>query len=241
MAGMDGDATVSAGGSKQFYGVAYKITNIVTKKSYIGVTGQQPKQRWIRHWHQTKGGRNTFLCRSMKKYGQSNFIFDVIASSVSRKDLYELEKILIKQHNTYWTNGVGYNLTIGGEGPEGHSHTKETKEKMSKTRKGRKFSEDHKSAISKSLTGRKLSEKHCESISTSRKGISTPKIIENLVKARSMIKGNWKMSDEGRASISKKSKERKRSKEQMKKMYEGRMRKKAEREAALVVSGDVCT
>lgn len=69
----------------------------------------------------------------------------------------------------------GYDLTngtAGGDGIWGHRHSVETRKKMSVTRKGRVFSEEHKQALSKARQGIKLnlSDERRRQISESKKG-----------------------------------------------------------------------
>lgn len=79
----------------------------------------------------------------------------------------------------------GYNIESGGYV---HYHTQRTRDKMSRTRKGRKLSEEHKKALSESLKGVKLSEFHRRRISESHKGYVMPESqkekYQNHVKAK---------------------------------------------------------
>lgn len=87
----------------------YKITNLITKKHYIGFTSN-PKIRWQSHKH-NKAKRP--LYESIQKYGIENFTFEVIFQHEDRNyTLLEKEPLYIKLFEGYTK---GYNLTKGGE------------------------------------------------------------------------------------------------------------------------------
>lgn len=66
-----------------------------------------------------------------------------------------MEPFFIKELNTLSENGLGYNLTCGGEGTIGYKKTDFEKAKMSLTRTGRKLSDFHKKQISNAFLGEK--------------------------------------------------------------------------------------
>lgn len=74
----------------------------------------------------------TFLKNAINKYGKNNFKIEVIEECFSLEELDLKESYFIKELNTLAPNG--YNLTTGGAAPK---HSDITKEKMSKTRKGK--------------------------------------------------------------------------------------------------------
>lgn len=65
--------------NNQDKGGIYSITNIVTKRIYIGST-YWFKQRWIRHLNELRKGKhkNNFLQNDFKKYGEENYIFQIL-------------------------------------------------------------------------------------------------------------------------------------------------------------------
>lgn len=119
----------------------YIHTNKINGKKYVGQTQcNPPEKRWL-------GGHgyrhNNYFYNSIKKYGWNNFEHEIIERYLTKEEANELEKLLIKELNT--TNrDIGYNLTIGGEGIAGYSHTEESKEKMRKAKLGRHLSEEQK-------------------------------------------------------------------------------------------------
>lgn len=128
----------------------YRHVNKINHKVYIGIT----KQKVINRWKNGKGYDSQYFTRAIKKYGWDNFIHEVIADGLSKEDACELERILIKAHNSSCPE-FGYNRTIGGEGGGmlNHHHTDEAKEKIRIARKKNGFSEEHKKHISEAKSG----------------------------------------------------------------------------------------
>lgn len=94
-------------------GIIYKITNIINKKVYIGLTTTSIEQRWKGHLTESK--KNTkHLYSSIRKYGIENFKIEKIDSSNDFKKLGELERFYIKKYNSSDPK-FGYNNTKGGE------------------------------------------------------------------------------------------------------------------------------
>ena len=109
--------------------IVYKHQNLINGKVYIGITSQNPEQRWRKGagYYNHKKFYNAIL-----KYGWNNFSHVILYSNLSEKEACEKEKELIK---IYDSKNNGYNLTDGGEGTSGYHHTEETKEKISSSRK----------------------------------------------------------------------------------------------------------
>jgi len=94
----------------------YKIVNIVNNKIYIGQS-IEIKRRWNDHKSELKRNihHNIYLQKSWNKYGEENFIFEVIESdeNFNTDDLNELEIYYIDKLKTF-DSSFGYNLTQGG-------------------------------------------------------------------------------------------------------------------------------
>ena len=112
---------------KQRFGCIYRLTNLVTKKTYIGKTVNF-KRRMRQHKHSMKKGK-AYLSRSIRKHGWDNFKKEIIIDDVPEEDLSNLEISYIEVENTMRPNG--YNLSLGGEGLSGYKASKETREKLS--------------------------------------------------------------------------------------------------------------
>jgi len=169
--------------------VVYKITNINSGKSYIGITVDY-KRRMKQHFNSNKY-ENSYLHRAIKKYSKKQFKYKIIYECNSWEELCKKEIECIKFLNTKIPNG--YNLTDGGEGNLGWTPSKETRKKIGNGNKGKKHSKEHKKKISEACknpsaeTRKKLSEIHkgkvlsaeiCKARSEARKIFSKDQILE---------------------------------------------------------------
>lgn len=112
----------------------YKITNLINQKIYIGKTNN-PKKRWYLHrWSGKNNKHNYPICRAIHKYGEKNFIFEIIDQSENEQDIMQKE---IKYISDFKKNCQIYNITEGGEGVTGYIPTIETRIKLSKANKGK--------------------------------------------------------------------------------------------------------
>jgi group I intron endonuclease len=103
----------------------YKITNLVNNKIYIGQTIQKnPKMRWYSHQADARGGKNTHLCNSMRKYGIDQFLWEVIDFAHCLDDLNNKEQWWLDEYRK--TNEI-YNLREAGDNK---MHSDQSKEKM---------------------------------------------------------------------------------------------------------------
>ena len=114
------------------FGKIYKIKNLVNQKEYVGCTISTLKKRFEEHiFRCTKSDSNTKLCNSVRKYGPDKFMIELI-EECELLSIYEREKFYINEMKTF---DSGLNSTIGGEGCLGYKHSKEIREKISKTLK----------------------------------------------------------------------------------------------------------
>jgi group I intron endonuclease len=138
----------------------YIITNIRNGKQYVGVS-KHLKRRWARHLRAL--GETPLLHKAINKYGKDSFVFTHFADAFDKEAAFDIEKMLIEQHNTMYPNG--YNLTKGGEcgvgAAKGSIVSEETKEKISKSlmgnpspRKGVTLTDETKKKISESKKGK---------------------------------------------------------------------------------------
>lgn len=95
----------------------YRITNLIKSIYYIGKTcGPNPLKRWNEHLYAAI--RNTDndcpkLYNSMRKYGNHNFIFEIIEEWNNEDFAYQREAELIEFYDTI-NNGL--NIVAGGKG-----------------------------------------------------------------------------------------------------------------------------
>lgn len=108
----------------------YRLTNLVTKKSYIGQTNMDVNKRF---YHHTRDYNScSYIKNSINKYGKENFKVEWVASSIRAEFIDDLEDYFIRYENTLAPSG--YNLKFGGSHP---TMCDSTKNKMSKSQKER--------------------------------------------------------------------------------------------------------
>jgi len=115
------------------YGRIYKLTNKLNRKSYIGLTTKTISERFKAHCERGNVEKSV-VQRAIKKYGKENFEIIELDMAFTKEELSSKEIFWISEFNTF--SGYGYNLTIGGEGISKMSQ--EVKDKISKSKKGKK-------------------------------------------------------------------------------------------------------
>lgn len=153
-------------------------------KVYIGITCQSPKSRWNCGRGYIK---NEHFYRAIQKYGWENIEHIIIEENLTKKQAANFEIDLISRYksNDY---KFGYNMSSGGEfGGAGVVVSQETRNKLSKKRKGTKMPEHSKVKISESLKGHIVSEE-------------TKAKISKSLKAKNM-KGKISVSEETKEKI----------------------------------------
>ncbi len=108
--------------------IIYKIKNNINGKVYIGQTNSSLSHRISQHLHSKK----SLVSKAIIKYGIENFDISVIDEADSREELNKKEIYWIKYYNCISPNG--YNLDEGGYGGP---PSKQAREKISNTLKGR--------------------------------------------------------------------------------------------------------
>jgi group I intron endonuclease len=146
----------------------YCIENTVNNKKYVG-QAIDISNRIIRHRNSLKYNRhrNNHLQKAYNRYGKENFKFSIIQ---------ECNENLLDLMENYWIIAYdtlnpdkGYNIKTAGRNGR---HSKETKEKMSKSRTGKIHSAETKERMSKSSKGKVFSEEHKKNISKNHADIS---------------------------------------------------------------------
>lgn len=104
----------------------YRITSQINGKAYIGIT-KDASRRLNEHLNTNVKG-SKLLKNAIRKHGRENFLAEVLVVCSSQEYIQQLEKKAVALFNTKTPHG--YNLTDGGEGIAGYSHTTEAKEKI---------------------------------------------------------------------------------------------------------------
>ena len=167
-------------------GYIYKIKNIINSKEYVGCTVNSLTNRFNQHLYRCfKTDYKSKLYNSMKKYGQENFIIELI-EECDLSVIYKSEKKYIEQYDSY-NNGL--NSTLGGEGCLGYTHSSEIRQKISETtkngnsHKGKTYEELYGDKADEEREKRRLSvKKGWESTSIKDKEDRTKKIRESKQK-----------------------------------------------------------
>lgn len=90
-------------------GCIYMYTNKLNNKKYIGQTICKLNKRHHEHLYRD----DSYIDRALRKYGEENFILEVIEDNIPKKMLNDKERYYIEKYDTY---NNGYNLTLGGGG-----------------------------------------------------------------------------------------------------------------------------
>ena len=154
----------------------YMHKNKINGKIYIGITGKDPKIRW----NNGSGYRKTYFAKAIKKYGWNNFDHIILFENLTKEEACKKEIELIKLYDAN-NPSIGYNTAKGGEincgyhiseerkkhlhdinlgenHPQyGKHRSEDTKRKISESRKGIKFSKEHREKLSKAKKGKKPS------------------------------------------------------------------------------------
>jgi group I intron endonuclease len=167
--------------------VIYKITNMINKKVYIGQTTTSIENRWKHHLKDCKREKNNKFYNAIKKYGSENFKIEVIENEIEEQRLLnERERYWIGFYDSYKN---GYNSTLGGE--ESPMHYKEVCVKVSNSKRGKKFTEEHKQHLRLALEGKqgcKHTEEHKRYMSNLLKGRTVTEETRNKLREANLGK-----------------------------------------------------
>jgi group I intron endonuclease len=197
---------------KESYGVIYKTINLINGKIYIGQTIK--KESVFKYYL----GGGSFFKNALKKYGKENFKKEIICKCFSKEELDEKEIYFIKELKP------DYNITDGGGGISGFTHSEETRRKISEAHKEKNISEETRKKLSELNKGKHLSEETKKKIGDSHKGekhwnFGKHPSEETLKKMRDAKKGKH-ISEETRRKMSESNKGKTKSEETCKKLSE---------------------
>lgn len=169
---------------RKFY--VYVHTCKANGKRYVGCTTQaRPELRWGRNGEGYKG---QLFERAILKYGWNNFQHEVFEVD-SAEEMYRKEVELI---SFYHSNDpkFGYNNSSGGEkGASGCKRSEEYRKKMSESRKGRTFSEEHRKHCAEANRRTAKDPERIRKIAEAKKG--KPRSEETKEKMSEFQKKRW--------------------------------------------------
>lgn len=121
-------------------GHIYVITNLVNNKRYIGQTWYDLNDRWSKHCSKNKRGC-PYLYKAIIKHGRDKFTIDSLARFTDPEIADLIETFYI---DFYCSTDPqhGYNLQGGGQNKR-PPMSQETRDKISNSRKGMVFSQEH--------------------------------------------------------------------------------------------------
>jgi len=93
--------------------IIYKATCLVNNKIYIGLTKNSLHNRKWRHLYYAKTGIGNIFHSAIRKYGKENFIWEIIDTAKTYKELQKKEIIWIKKLLSN-NRKIGYNIVLGG-------------------------------------------------------------------------------------------------------------------------------
>ena len=164
----------------------YCIENIENGKRYVG-KGFDVEYRMYRDHRESPA-----IYNAIKKYGSDNFIRYPI-QYCKEDEMNFWENYYIINLHTHVSEGMGYNITWGGEGTRGLKHSNETIEKMRVV---------HTGVYPNDETKRKMSKNHSNYKGKNNPNFGTHQSKETIAKRLASMDG-YKCSDETKEKISK--------------------------------------
>jgi len=163
----------------------YIFKNKINNKVYVGQS-KHPTKRKNEHLSCARDGVDSKLYWAIRKYGEDNFIFEIIE---------ECEDETTNQREEYWIKYYdsfenGYNLTTGGDH---YRLADEVKHKIGSAFRGKSLTEEHKQKLREANLGKKPpphSEETRQKMSNSMKGKNSgPKSDEHKRRLSDAHKG----------------------------------------------------
>lgn len=135
----------------------YKLVNLINNKIYIG-SAVNLRQRFKMHKRDILKNKhcNTYLSRSISKYGIENFMFEVI-------EFPDKENLIQREQYYIDTLKPEYNLCKIAGSAFGRICKPETREQISKSNTGKKHSKETREKMRDSRIGKYLGENHWNS------------------------------------------------------------------------------
>ena len=164
----------------------YRLENIVTKKNYIGMTSQEPKERWCGAYHgKMKEAIATYpldLC--WKK--------SIEFQTPNKEQALELESELMK-----WYDSVDNGYNTSAYATHSCKHSEETRKKMAEAHTGKHHSEETKKKMSKAQTGKHFTEEHKNKLSEAHTGKHPSEEMKNKIRENTPSKPIIQFSKDG--------------------------------------------
>lgn len=136
----------------------YRITNLVTKKIYIGSSKNLKHRFYIHKYRLRKGNHsNPHLQSAWNLYGEDSFLFEVLEGL--DEGLRERKQTIIEQTKCL-DRTIGYNIALTTDCPmDGRNHSEESIEKMREAKTGENnnfYGKNHTEETKRKLREQKL-------------------------------------------------------------------------------------
>lgn len=116
--------------------VVYQIRNMKTNKVYVGSAVNFQKRKANHLWLLKNNTHHSLaLQRAWNKYGQENFVFEILEENIDLERLIEIEQKFIDERGF----GHGYNMYPTAESPRGRICSESTREKFRTKALGNKY------------------------------------------------------------------------------------------------------
>lgn len=136
------------------FGYVYVTTNCLNGKMYVG---KNAKSRGV--FNPRYLGSGTHLRRSIEKNGRGCFSTRPLRFAYCESELLFLERYAIALYRRRYGRNRLYNITDGGDGTSGNTHSQESREKIRASATGRRQTEAAKERLRLFFTGRAPSNK----------------------------------------------------------------------------------
>lgn len=126
-------------------GHIYQIRNLTNNAVYIGsVLKRNPQDRWMRHLKDLRNKRHhsPHLQRAWNKYGETNFVFEIL-KTVSGNPLLD-EQFYLDDRRKNFPSHLNYNVCWKAGNCEGRKWSKEMRKKLSTAHRGMRPTPDAK-------------------------------------------------------------------------------------------------
>ncbi|MDT7952384.1 MAG: GIY-YIG nuclease family protein [Acetobacteraceae bacterium] len=107
----------------------YLATNAVNGKRYVGITAD-PVRRWREHVYEAGAGSPFALHQAIRKHGAAAFVLSELGQVESWEVAQQMERRFIHELGTRRSDGLGYNMTDGGDGVAGAEVSEATRAKL---------------------------------------------------------------------------------------------------------------
>lgn len=150
----------------------YLLTNTVNGKGYVGITTQPMPTRFRDHLSKARNGGKTVIAQALRKYGKEAFTVTLLAEATAWEELTAMEQDAIMHYNTLVPHG--YNMTRGGDGILGFTHSEETKQRIAEKKRGIPAPEHVRIAVGNRHRGVPKSPEQRQKIGDAQRGEKSP-------------------------------------------------------------------